>query len=110
MIKDRNIQSFIKKAVHRLLKELKPQKIILFGSYAYGRPTSDSDLDLLIIKKTDLSFFDRTRQASRIIGNHLFPLDLIVLTPAEIKNRLKAFDPFLEEILSDGKVLYAKNR
>lgn len=101
---------FLRDAVTNIVKGFRPNRILLFGSYAYGKPTTDSDLDLLIIKNTRLSFAERARQVSQIIGRHVFPLDLIVLTPGEVQRRLKAFDPFLEEALSQGRILYDKNR
>lgn len=103
-------KKFLKEVVKNIVKGLRPNRILLFGSHAYGTPTSDSDLDILIIKNTSLSFADRVRHVSQIIGRHIFPLDLIVLTPQEIRRRLKDFDPFLEEALTRGKVLYDKNR
>lgn len=110
--KNRSAQEreFLKSAVGSLISNFKPNRILLFGSRAYGKPTSDSDLDLLIVKNTRLSFAERARKASQIIGCHKFPLDLIVLTPAEIRRRLQSFDPFLEEALTHGKILYEKNR
>lgn len=111
MKKQTNIKEkrFIRDVVRNIVKSFKPNRILLFGSHAYGKPTDDSDLDILIIKNTSLTFADRAREVSQAIGRHLFPLDLIVLTPQEIRRRLKNFDPFLEEALTRGKVLYDKN-
>jgi uncharacterized protein len=101
---------FIREAVGNIARKFKPVRIILFGSHAYGRPNDDSDLDLLIVKNTRLSFAERARCVSRIVGKHLLPMDLVVLTPGEIRRRLEEFDPFLEDALNRGKVLYDKNR
>jgi len=101
---------FLRQAVVSIVKGFRPDRILLFGSHAYGKPGTDSDLDLLIVKNTRLMPAERARQVSRMIGSHVFPLDLIVLTPGEIHRRLKGFDPFLEEALTQGKVLYDKNR
>src|SRR5262245_48797561 len=103
-------KTFLKQAVASIIKGFKPNRILLFGSYAYGQPTTDSDLDLLIIKDTRLPAADRSRRVSRLVGRHTFPMDLIVLTPTEIRNRLRSFDPFLEEVLARGRQLYVKNR
>lgn len=103
-------KKFLRSAVSNIVRNFKPTRILLFGSHAYGNPTQDSDLDLLIVKNTRLSFAKRARRVSQVIGRHVFPLDLIVLTPTEIRRRLKAFDPFLEEALTHGRVLYEKNR
>ena len=101
---------FLKRAVANIVKGFHPRRILLFGSFAHGKPGPDSDLDLLIVKDTRLPTAERSRRVSRIIGSHVFSLDLIVLTPGEIRNRLKAFDPFLEEVMNRGRILYDKNR
>ena len=103
-------KKFLREAVANIIRGFKPNQILLFGSHAYGKPTSDSDLDLLIVKNTRLPTAERSRCVSRLIGRHVFPMDLIVLTPSEIQRRLKSFDPFLEEALTRGRLLYAKNR
>ena len=102
-------EDLIEEIVRRLIAAIDPDRIILFGSRARGDSGPDSDIDLLIIKDTRLSFAERARRVSQIIGRHVFPLDLIVLTPGEVQRRLKAFDPFLEEALSHGRILYDKN-
>jgi predicted nucleotidyltransferase len=90
----------------RVAERFQPDKIILFGSYAYGTPQEDSDVDILVIMpaRSELS------QAVRIdlSCNHNFPLDLIVRTPKNMKWRLEEGDWFLREIVSQGKVLYEK--
>lgn len=98
----------IKEIVSRLVSKVNPQKIIMFGSHAYGRPTKESDLDLLIIKNTKLSLSKRYGMVSDALYPRFFPIDFIVRTPAEIKKRLSGFDPFIKEVLSQGKVLYEK--
>jgi predicted nucleotidyltransferase len=96
-----------RKAAQKLVDELQPEKIILFGSFAYGQPTIDSDVDLLIIMSSKLRPLDRMRQASAVLDPRPFPVDIIVRTPAEIAERLKIGDCFIEEIVTKGKVLYA---
>jgi predicted nucleotidyltransferase len=99
----------IQKIVDRLIAEYPPQKIILFGSYAYGQPGPDSDIDLLIIKATGDEFLERLHKVRRLtMGTHpSVPFDPIVLTPAELQDRLESGDQFLQEILDRGEVLYA---
>lgn len=104
MSKKENI--FLKKCVRNIARQIKPKRIILFGSYAYGQPTRDSDLDLLVVKETRLPFAERIRRVYSAIGKHEFPLDVLVLTPNEIKRRLMSFDPFLDEAMTRGQVLY----
>jgi predicted nucleotidyltransferase len=104
MVKRAQIATF-SEAVAR---EFHPRKIVLFGSYAYGAPTEDSDVDLLVIMP-----FNRKRgRKSLEIRQRVpadFPLDLIVRTPEFIAQRLEWGDCFTREILSKGQVLYETN-
>ena len=102
-------RAVIQKIVERLVAEYPPQKIILFGSYAYGQPDPDSDIDLLIIKATGEGFLERLHTVRRVTGgtHPSVPFDPIVLTPTEMADRLEAGDQFLREILDRGEVLYA---
>ena len=99
----------IRRAAQKLVDELRPEKIILFGSFAYGQPTIDSDVDLLIIMNTRLRPLDRMRQASAVLDPRPFPVDIVVRTPAEIAERLEIKDCFIEEIVTKGKVLYERS-
>ena len=63
------VKAILSEAVEKLKKEYKPQRIILFGSYAYGNPTENSDIDLLILKNTNKRRVDRFVQVKRIIYN-----------------------------------------
>jgi len=98
----------IRKAAQKIVDEVDPEKIILFGSFAYGEPTPDSDVDLLIIMKTQLRPHARSMLVSEVLSPRPFPVDIVVRTPAEIKERLRMRDCFIEEILSKGKVLYER--
>jgi len=101
-----------KEIILRVTEKIKinynPQEIILFGSYAYGNPDNDSDLDLLIIKETDDKFRQRTLNVRRILSeeNGLIGLDILVYTPKEIAKRLEVGDSFLSKLLREGIVLY----
>jgi uncharacterized protein len=82
------------------------EKLILFGSYAYGQMTEDSDLDLLVILPFDGHWVYKAveiRQQLPILG---FSLDLLVRTPQQVQARLAIGDPFMREIIEQGKVLY----
>ena len=94
--------------VDKIRQEYQPDKIILFGSYAYGHPDRDSDIDLLIIKDTQERFIDRLFNVTKIASDpkRLTPLEVIVLTPEEIRERLQIGDQFLREALNKGEVLY----
>ena len=90
----------------QIIEKYKPEKIILFGSAVNGKLGSDSDVDLLIIKKdTPLYGADRIRDLSRIIDRNI-PVDFLVYRPEEFQKRLEMGDPFLKAVLKEGKVLY----
>jgi predicted nucleotidyltransferase len=101
-------QAKIRKAARKIAEAVHPEKIILFGSFAYGKPTPDSDVDLLVIMESDLRPHARTVQVSEILYPRPFPVDIIVRTPEEIRERLEIGDCFFREILSRGKVLYER--
>ncbi len=95
------------RAVQRIVNALHPEKIILFGSYAYGVPTYDSDVDLLVIMETEAKPSERYLAVSRLLRPRQFPVDILVRTPTEIGQALESGDFFVEEILSRGRVLHA---
>jgi predicted nucleotidyltransferase len=100
-ISRREISAFARKVA----QQFNPNKIILFGSYAYGKPTEDSDVDMLVIMR----FKGRgARKATEILlaTDPRFPIDLLVRTPAQIRTRIKLGDFFIKEITQKGKVLY----
>ena len=99
----------LQRILQKLIAEYAPEKVILFGSYAYGVPGPDSDIDLLIIKETADRFLDRWTTVQRILtGTHrTLPVETLVLTPQEIAHRLTIGDQFIAEILQKGKVVYA---
>lgn len=89
----------------RIAKEFKPHRIILFGSYADGKPTPDSDVDLLVI----MPFKGRPVEKSVEIRMKLmpeFPLDLLVRTPENVEHRLSMGDFFMQDIIQKGRILY----
>lgn len=105
---DKQRQQKLQKIVQKIAKEFKPEKIILFGSRAWGKPTPDSDFDLFIVKETRRSTREVAREIDGSIFPRPFPLDLIVYTPEQVKKRLKIDDFFVQDIINRGKVLYAK--
>ena len=94
----------IRRLADEIAEKFHPEKIILFGSYAYGEPHEDSDVDLLVV----MPAANMINQAVRIrrLTSHPFPLDLIVRTPAYLRKRLELEDWFLREVVGKGKVLY----
>jgi uncharacterized protein len=90
----------------RIAREFRPERIILFGSYAYGTPASTSDVDLLVI----LPFEGKAvHKAVEILNatEPTFPVDLLVRTPSEVEQRLALNDFFMREIMEKGRVLHA---
>ncbi|MBI5701311.1 nucleotidyltransferase domain-containing protein [Candidatus Saganbacteria bacterium] len=98
----------LKEITRRIVAKIDPEKIILFGSHAYGNPNKDSDLDLFIIKNTKLPASKRYAMISDALFPRLVPMDFIVRAPKEIDSRLKGFDPFIKEVLNKGKTLYER--
>src|SRR5579872_138953 len=97
----------IRRFARAVAERFEPEKIILFGSYAYGTPHEDSDVDILVIMPA-------WNEISKAVKIHLailppFPLDLHVRTPKNMKWRLEEGDSFLREVVSKGKVLYEKD-
>jgi uncharacterized protein len=97
----------IRRFARQVAERFQPDKIILFGSYAYGTPHADSDVDILVVMPAR----NQIDQAVRIdcAIDPPFPLDLIVRTPKNMKWRLEEGESFLREITSKGKVLYEKD-
>jgi predicted nucleotidyltransferase len=90
-----------------IVSKYHPQLVILFGSRASGRSSSESDYDILIVKRTRQRDIDRIREVNALFGIRDFGLDVIVRTPAEIRQRMKNKSPLYTEIFTNGKVLYA---
>ena len=97
----------IKGQVYRIIKEFDPEKIILFGLYAYGNPTPESDVDLVVIKKTSQPTMKLSSKIALSL-DHAFSFDIIVMTPRQINKRLNTGDFFIEDILRNGKLLYER--
>lgn len=101
-----DIEAQIKEITDKIVREYQPEKIILFGSYAWGTPGPDSDLDFFIIKKTA-----NPRQLARDIDKTLFPrsmpIDIFVYDQCQIAARLGEGDFFINDIINRGKTLYA---
>jgi predicted nucleotidyltransferase len=95
--------------VRRIVTALQPEKILLFGSYVYGTPSGDSDVDLLVILDTPSRPADRYLAVSRLLRPRPFPLDILVKTPDEIVQALVKGDAFIREIVTQGRVLYERS-
>ena len=103
--RERIPQEAIDEVVRQIAENFHPQKIILFGSYARGKPRPESDLDLLVVMDTPL----KESQQSLKIRQHLgvmFGIDLLVYTPKRLQERLDMNDWFIREVIEEGKVVY----
>jgi predicted nucleotidyltransferase len=96
----------ISEIVAKIASGYQPVRIILFGSYANGNPNENSDLDLLIIKETDLPRPERTILVRKMLFGAKVPIDLIVYTPKEIEESKANKFGFVYEVLNSGKTLY----
>ena len=97
------------RAVERIVNALHPEKIILFGSFARGKPTPDSDVDLMVIMETTATHNERYLAVARQLRPRVFPVDIIVKTPDEVEGDLKSGDFFVKEIVTQGRVLYERD-
>src|SRR5437773_10630494 len=97
----------IRRFARQVSERFQPDKIILFGSYAYGTPHADSDVDILVIMPARNQIDQAVRIDQEIDAP--FPLDLIVRTPKNLAWRLKEGDWFLRDIVTRGKILYEKD-
>jgi predicted nucleotidyltransferase len=100
MTASKEAQEIIQGILDKLLAGYAPQKVILYGSYAYGDPRPDSDIDLLIIKDTSERFIDRWVTVRRILSDpqRKAPLETLVLTPQEVSQRLAIGDQFTHHV------------
>jgi uncharacterized protein len=101
-------EEVLAEVVHRIVTALHPEKIVLFGSYAYGRPLDDSDVDLLVILETHARAIDRYLAVSRLLRPRPFPLDILVKTSDEIRQGVEQGNTFIREIITQGRVLYER--
>lgn len=97
-------KKLINSVVKTIVKNFKPEMIILFGSHARGEATPDSDLDILVIKESDLRRDLRAAEIDNLFAKRMFPMDIVVYTPDEVR-RLKDMD---KDVLENGEILYEK--
>lgn len=101
MISRNDIKTFVDQVVARF----KPSRVILFGSYAHGIPTTDSDVDLMVVMR-HRGPSARVATRIRLACPQSFPMDLMVRSPAEVRRRMAMGDSFLREVMSKGIVLH----
>ncbi len=89
-----------------IARSFSPERIVLFGSHAYGSPRDDSDVDILVVMPYEGNSLQKAAEIVRRVRPP-FSLDLVVRAPAELRQRLAWEDPFLRHIVEKGRVLYA---
>lgn len=101
------VEDNLAEIINRLVREFKPEKIILFGSYAWGNPQANSDLDILIIlKSSDIPPTRRAAKAYRCLQGLKFPVEVIVSTLKEVEKFRSVPSSLTHKILDKGKILY----
>lgn len=90
----------------RIINVFHPEKRILFGSCAYGTPTKDSDMDLLVIMPSDEQMHKRVLQIRKLLRDIRTPKDIIVYTPEEVEKWKNASAAFITSIMKEDRVIY----
>lgn len=98
----------IRAIVDTIVTAYQPDKIMLFGSYATGQATEDSDVDLLIVKETNLPRHQRGREVRRYLYGSKFPMDIIVATPHELEQSRSNPYSLLYQALHSSKTVYER--
>jgi len=101
-------EDLINDIVERIVEAVNPEKIILFGSYAYGKPTKNSDLDILVIMNSKLPRYKRSVPIYKALAGILIPKDIIAYTPQEVEEWDEVPQAFITTAVSRGKVVYEK--
>jgi uncharacterized protein len=94
--------------VNKIAQGFNPDRIILFGSYAAGNPTSESDIDLLIIKDTDLPRHKRSFEIHKSLRGSMVPMDILVYTQKEFEQEKLNNYSFLSSAIKTSKILYER--
>ncbi|MGH7901037.1 MAG: nucleotidyltransferase domain-containing protein [Thermodesulfobacteriota bacterium] len=88
------------------LRRYNPERIIIFGSYARGDSDEFSDIDVVVIKKTEKRFIERLIEVARCLDNDLGKVDVFVYTSEEFEDMSHSGNPFIEKVLKEGRVIY----
>lgn len=101
-------EAVLTEIVRRILTRAPECCIVLFGSHACGRPREDSDVDLLVITPTDNGSFTKAGEIYSSLSPRSLAIDVVVMTPEMYRQRRQGFDPFLDEVVSRGRVLHGR--
>lgn len=99
-------QETVEHIVQTIVDNIRPQKVFLYGSYVYGQPTEDSDLDILIIKESDLPRYKRAREIHRLFNPYPCPMDILIYTPREAERFRDHPSAFIHTVLEKGRLVY----
>jgi len=100
----------IKTLVSHIVAQFNPEMIILFGSYAYGNPRPESDIDFLVVMDTPEGELETSVAIKKSLPPHAFGIDILARSSAVIKKRQAQGDWFLREVVAKGKILYERDR
>jgi predicted nucleotidyltransferase len=104
------LPSLVQRTLARLIRAFAPERVILFGSQAKGMAQSTSDVDLLIIANVEGSPSMHQRRAKQLAADCFPPIDIVIVTPAEVAEAANAKSPFLLSILGTGKTIYTRSQ
>ncbi|MFN0075494.1 MAG: nucleotidyltransferase domain-containing protein [Prosthecobacter sp.] len=96
----------IKRYCDDIAAACKPQRIILFGSHAYGKPNEDSDVDVLVVLPKSRRVMRDADVKIRLKARASFPVDMLVRGEAEVERRVRDRDMFMLDVTENGKVMY----
>lgn len=100
------IENTLAQMTQRIVERFQPERIVLFGSYATGRPTYDSDVDLLVVMPVDGSIRRQATAIDRALSDRTLPLDLIVVTPEQFERQKHIAGSLISEAIREGRILY----
>lgn len=98
------------KRIIKALGAYEPEKVYLIGSWAREEEDELSDFDLVIIKKTHLTFFDRLKEVGKLLSSEAGGIDILVYTPEEFKQMCLQGNAFAEMIIEEGQIIYDKQK
>lgn len=105
---EEEIQNVVDTTVHRIVERFHPDKVILFGSYARGQLTDDSDLDILVVMPVAGSCREMANQIDLALADRRVPMDVIVVTPEQFDRRKNIVGTIIGEAATEGRVLYER--
>jgi predicted nucleotidyltransferase len=103
-----DIESYLKNIVDKIINNFNPEKIILFGSYAYGHPTVDSDMDIMIVMDTDEKPHKRAVSVRKVLKSIGIPKDIIVKTPEEFERFKDIVGTIVYPAAHKGRIIYER--